>query len=133
LWCLSHPTDEERATEPFRTWLLNDMVCSYRFADREQWARYSLPTVAWLEGADFVGRFEHRDRDIATLAEILDRPLPMLPDATHGEVPAHLAQSRARGPYPEYYDDETIAWVAGRYAPDIEAFGYSFDGALCTT
>jgi hypothetical protein len=31
-----------------------------------------------------------------------------------------------RGPYPDYYDDESREMIASLYAADIEAFGYSF-------
>jgi hypothetical protein len=130
LWCLAHPTDSERERSPFRAWVLGGMGSPYRHGPK--FAHLSLPTLRWLEGADFVGRFETREEDLARLATLLGREVPVLPDAEGRMVPAHIAKARDRAPYPDYYDEVTRAWVAERYREDVEAFGYSFEGVPCT-
>ncbi len=122
LWCLRHPSDWAREEEPFRDWLLRGMVnrVEPRQETPERWQDLCAPTVEWTRDADFVIRFEHRMADLAGLAGLLGRPIPT----------AHAARSRDRLPYPEYHDEETIAYVAERYAADIEVFGYAFEGAV---
>lgn len=119
LYCLRHPSLWSRDIEPFREWLLGGMA--NRKEPRQElartWQELCAPTVEWNRHADFVVRFENRTDGLAELARILDRPVPT----------AHAARSTHKRPYPEYYDDETIAYVAGRYAADIEAFGYVFE------
>ena len=78
------------------------------------------PATAWLGCADWIGRFETREQDLAEVAELLGR-----------EVPAdHAGASQNRRLYPEYYDDETRARVADHFRVDIETFGYPF-GEVC--
>lgn len=120
LYCLSHPTDAEREENLFREWVLNDMEGGRHGIEAIQ--HYARPTWDWLEGADFIGRFENREEDLANLAKILNRPYPFW----SGEV-VHLAKSRDRKPYQAYYDEETELYVARRYAIDIEIFEYSFE------
>lgn len=120
LWCLRHPSEWTRTLEPFREWVLGGMV--NRREPRQEldrtWQELCAPTTEWAKDADFVVRFEHRAEDLAVLSDMLGREVPT----------AHAARSRAKRPYVTYYDDATIAYVAGRYRADIEAFGYTFGG-----
>lgn len=94
----------------FREWVLEDGA---HFHDGG--IPIIAPCVFWLKDANFVGRFERRDEDLKVLCEILDRPFP---DKHEGKT--------QRGPYRDYYDAETKAWVAERYSEDIRAYGYEF-------
>ncbi|HET7851985.1 MAG TPA: sulfotransferase family 2 domain-containing protein [Methyloceanibacter sp.] len=64
---------------------------------------------------DYVGRFETLHEDALYIAERL---------GLSASLP-HLNPSR-HAPYARYYDRALALLVAKRYAPDIEAFGYSF-------
>jgi hypothetical protein len=65
---------------------------------------------------DFIGRFEHLQRDFDVVTErVFQRRIPLaLVNASH----------HAR--YTNYYSDRMAEKVAARYAADIAAFGYSF-------
>jgi hypothetical protein len=64
---------------------------------------------SWLDApVEFIGRFESLHEDFAKLS---DKPLP------------HLLKSERR-PWREYYDADTLAYVAERYAEDFVRFGY---------
>jgi len=66
---------------------------------------------------DYVGRLETLRRDFQEVCKQIgvDAALP------------HKNKSEHRD-YREYYDDETRELVAQHFAPDINAFGYCFDG-----
>ena len=71
----------------------------------------------WLEGCDFIGRFENLRLSfswICGLYGIKERPLPHINASSH----AH---------YSTYYDDESRAFVAEHFAPEIELIGYQFE------
>jgi Sulfotransferase family len=63
----------------------------------------------------FVGRYENLDKDFASVCDWLgvDLVLPHINRSTHTD-------------YHDYYNDETRQIVAGRFADDIEVFGYRF-------
>lgn len=67
---------------------------------------------------DFVGRFERLDDDFRTICDRIGIPatLPKLNESSKGT------------PYRDYYTPETIEMVRQTFAPDIELFGYEFDG-----
>jgi hypothetical protein len=67
-------------------------------------------------GVDFVGRYEHLQRDFDAVCERVGHPRVELP---------HVFASEHRR-YTEYYDDATRAIVARVYADDIRAFDYRF-------
>lgn len=85
-------------------------------------ARFRKPQIAWLTKpggglVDFIGRIENFDADVNVVRDHLGL------DPVE-ELPRRNRSSHAH--YSEYYDDETRARVAEVFAPDIEAFGYTF-------
>ncbi len=79
--------------------------------------------LAWLRDAngkldlDFVGRFEHLQRDFGTITENIG--------AKDVELP-HLLNSQDDS-WRKAYDSDLIEFVRNAYREEIEAFGYSFD------
>jgi len=69
------------------------------------------------EKVDFVGRYESLDEDCAVIASHLG--VDPLPDVVE-------VQSGDRTCYQDYYDEAGVAWVAERFARDIEFFDYAF-------
>ncbi len=65
---------------------------------------------------DFVGRYENLSEDFQTVCRRV---------GVHAELPHVNASSHAS--FRSYYNDTTAALVAEAFAPDIEAFGYSFE------
>jgi hypothetical protein len=67
---------------------------------------------------DFVGRFESLTSDFQKVCRRL---------GIEKQLPAKKqSKQKISNDYHDYYDDETRAAVASRYAQDIECFGYSF-------
>jgi hypothetical protein len=99
-----------RGEHSFRQWLLGG-IGSHVSDGLPLW----WPTTYWLDGCVFIGRFEHRERDLACLARMLGR---VVPEVHHGAT--------EREPYESYYDDETRETVAVLMKADIERFGYAF-------
>jgi hypothetical protein len=85
--------------------------------------RFGRPQLDWLtlEGGrrvDFVGQVESFVDDVNTVRERLGlEPEPEQPRRNRS----------SHGHYSDYYDAEMRQRVAEVFAPDIEAFGYSFD------
>jgi hypothetical protein len=85
-------------------------------------ARFGRPQIAWLTKrggglVDFVGRIENFHADVNVVRERLGlEPVEEQPRRNQS----------SHGHYSDYYDDETRARVAEVFAPDIEAFGYTF-------
>jgi chondroitin 4-sulfotransferase 11 len=81
------------------------------------------PQIDWLcDGkqnilADFVGRFESLERDVATIADRFGLSYAALPV---------INASRHR-PYRQCYDDSSRRRIAQIYGEDIEAFAYQFE------
>lgn len=68
---------------------------------------------------DFIGRYENLHDDFAEACRRIGIQAPALP---------HKRQATDRGKdYRSYYTDELAELVAGRFAPDIRLFGYTFD------
>jgi len=67
---------------------------------------------------DFVGRFENRVQDI----EYISRKIGININSS-----TKARSHRHKKHYTEYYDDETRAIVAEKYAKAIEHFGYEFE------
>ena len=57
----------------------------------------------------------------------------VLKSLTDKDVEVSVQNNSVRGPYAEYYDDETREKVADLYKEDIRTFGYSFEGSKSAT
>ncbi|MDC1116947.1 hypothetical protein OAS73_03600 [Luminiphilus sp.] len=64
-----------------------------------------------------MGRYESLQTDFDTCCQRIGIPTIALP---------HKRQAVERTQYRQYYDEETQALVAERFAADIAAFGYAF-------
>lgn len=76
----------------------------------------SFLSIDEMPAQDAVIRFEHLAEDFAAICRRLDIESPSL---------THRNRS-CRGPYRDFYTDETRTLVAKQYAEDIERFGYQF-------
>jgi len=110
LYEIIHPK-EETGRIKFKDWVMQGMP-----GPAYEGVPICSPSTVWLDGAQFIGRFEHRERDGALLAAMLGRKPPTL----------HINQSQ-RLSYQTYYDEETIAVVRWRFRDDFLRFGYGFD------
>ena len=98
-----------------------------RYCETEKWflghdlGACQVDYLQWPEGVmamDFIGRFENLLPDFATICgRIGIDPVPALP---------HVFNSRRGRHYREYYDAESRAWIAERFARDIDHFQYEF-------
>ena len=98
--------------------------CFKRYADlimkktHVQWE----PQVNFLRDSNgdllvnYIGRFETFSESVFHVLDTIGIRADTIPHENAGR----------RGPYPDYYDDESREIIATLYARDIEAFGYSF-------
>lgn len=94
---------------PFREWVLDGLPAPHDHV------AITTPCSFWLANATWVGRFERWEEDVGFISDWLNRPVPEL----------HVGKSDRR-PYPEYYDGDTRAIVAFKYADDLVRWGYRF-------
>ena len=69
---------------------------------------------------DFIGRYEHLAEDFRQVCDRIGIHPPALP---------HKRQATDRRDYRAYYTGDTAELIADHFRPDIERFGYTFDGA----
>jgi len=90
---------------------------------------------------DFVGRFEHLERDFNKVCEHFGFDDSHLPHINSSDKKSREFRRKTRNflyrnqesdlrKYVDFYDDETRALVARLYRSDIDNFGYKFDDAL---
>jgi hypothetical protein len=70
---------------------------------------------------DFIGRYERLAEDFQSVCDKMGIHPPKLP---------HKRQATDRRDYRQYYTDETARLIADRFRPDIDMFGYAFDGGF---
>lgn len=102
----------------FKKWLLEwdfepELYKQHRHIRQFGWRK---PQLWWLDGCDFVGRFENLQKDFDQICDMIG--------LKRREVP-HINSSQRPG-YREFYDCETAAAVTKWFLPDIEGFGYDF-------
>ena len=98
----------------FQAWLMTDQFYMKEDIDHAMPPLQRRPQLWWLDGADFIGRFENIDEDFAramALADVTAAPL------------GHINTTDGRA-WRNEYDAESRAFVAKHFAPDIERFGY---------
>lgn len=71
-----------------------------------------------LNHVDFIGRFEHLERDLLEIAAILKLEATAIP---------HKNKSKEGRPYQEFYSQRTQEIVGRMYRKDIQMFSYQFD------
>ena len=118
----------EVRTAGFKRWLMEHeffMKEDYRLPKGESWVvggQGDLPPMQrrtqlfWLEGCDFIGCFENLKFDLQFACKkigIKPGRLPVMNTTEHKH-------------YQEYYDNETQAFIAEHFEPEIKQFGYSF-------
>lgn len=114
----SFDQDEIRAMG-FKRWLMED---EFFMQEDSEWDSPCLPPMQrrpqlwWLSGADFIGQFENLQHDFRYVTQLLDI------------APQSLGHSNQTvgGTWRKEYDDESLAFVADHFAPDIDRFGYRF-------
>ena len=74
--------------------------------------------MTWLEGCDYIGRYESLQEDFDRISEIIGLEQKDLP---HTNSSRHID-------YREYYTAEMVEYVAKTHKQTIEKFGYTFGG-----
>ncbi|MBT0585056.1 sulfotransferase family 2 domain-containing protein [Alteromonas oceanisediminis] len=97
------------------------VACS-RATDRSGWKPFLFNQTDYFKtsdgiiDADFIGRFEHLDKDFGRLCGLLG--------ISHRRLP-HVNKSNHLD-YRSYYSDKSRAIVEQRFAEDLDYFGYTF-------
>jgi hypothetical protein len=98
---------------------LRRFICRDRYSARVidgAWRLLGKPGRRLGAEVDMLLRFEHLEEDFAAVCRRLGVPQVALPKRNASE----------RGPYADYYDDETQALVARRFCDEIALGGYTF-------
>ena len=100
----------------FKGWLMGPEW--FMAEDDAEWPAYQIrPQMWWLQGCDYIGRVEDMPRsfdEACRLAGAAERDLGWQ-NRTHGDD------------WRKEYDNETRAFIARWFAPDIARFGYRFE------
>ncbi len=99
----------------FKAWLMTDLFYMKEDPDHDMPPLQLRPQLWWLEGADFIGRFENIEADFARAVELA---------GAVGALPLGHINATEGGDWRDEYDAESRAFVAKHFAPDIERFGY---------
>lgn len=120
IWAFLHRGQAAALTpEHFRAWVAGGMLhpCGRpaRLYDGTPYAiDVTAPQLAFMEGADWIGRFERLGSDFLELCDWLGVERRALPQ-TNGVV--HLQPT-------EVYDDATLNRIGELYQEDVSCFGY---------
>jgi chondroitin 4-sulfotransferase 11 len=104
-WYLENEPNSSYCPKDFKTWV-KTLDVNDKYGNQ----------YPYVEGCDFIGRFENLENDFKRICDRIGIPMQKLP---HHNKTDHKH-------YTEYYDDETRQIVAEKYAKDIEYFGYEF-------
>jgi hypothetical protein len=119
--------DQVRAAG-FKSWLMDDefyMKEDFRLPEGESWVvggqgdlppMQRRPQLWWLDGADYIGKFETLTFDFHYICNRIGIKASKLP---------HINRTKHKH-YRDYYDSETRDFVATHFASDIEYFRYEF-------
>lgn len=97
----------------FKKWLLEWDYGEECQGPQYQWRN---PQVWWLDGCDYVGRFERIQADFDEVCGLVGLSPRKLPHRN----------KMGRRHYREFYDCETAAAVTKWFLPDIEVWNYEF-------
>lgn len=73
--------------------------------------------MTWLEGCDYIGRFETLQKDFDVICQRIGL----------GKIELPHTNSSNRGNYRDYYTQEMVDYVAEHHKRTIEQFGYRFE------
>ena len=70
----------------------------------------------WVDGCDFVGRYEHIQKDFSYVCEKIGIPTTSL----------YKSNTTKHKDYVDFYNDELVELVSTKFKHDIDYFGYEF-------
>lgn len=97
----------------FKQWILTE------FARNGKCGKYGWQCL-YVDGCDFVGRFENLEHDVKHALDTID------PDIYTPLEHTNRSKSSSKH-YSEWYDDETREIVSQLYFKDLEQFNYTFE------
>ena len=106
---------DETVSMGFKAWLMTDLFYMKEDRGRDMPPLQRRPQLWWLDGADFIGRFENIAEDFARAVEL---------SGATGVLPLGHINATKGGDWRDEYDTESRAFVAEHFAPDIERFQY---------
>lgn len=86
-------------------------------AEKPEWFVFTR-MKDYVEGVDFVGRFENLQSDFDKICDKISKPKEKLP---------HLKKSHGRKHYSHYYNNETRDIAYNLFKEDIDFFNYKFE------
>jgi len=98
----------------------NDFIENY-YSQFDYWSWFDkkIQQVEWVEGCDFIGKFENLENDVCFICKKLGIP----------ENNIHLCKVNESNHYcySEYYNQKSIEFVYKKERKTIEKFGYAFE------